>query len=77
MRKISGGNMILPRLKIEDYKGVYILTEKIKIDGERIDLLKLTNTDNALPELSGGYIVKSDKLTGGDVVPWRMPSYSV
>lgn len=60
----------------DDYKGVYILTEKIKIDGDRVDLVKLTNTDNAQPEISGGYIVKSDKLTGGDVVAWSMPSYS-
>ena len=60
----------------DDYKGVYILTEKIKIDGDRVDLVKLTNLDNAQPEISGGYIVKSDKLTGGDVVAWSMPSYS-
>uniref|UniRef100_UPI0040492C68 CotH kinase family protein n=1 Tax=Flavobacterium sp. TaxID=239 RepID=UPI0040492C68 len=60
----------------DDYKGLYILTEKIKIDGDRIDLVKLTNTDNAQPEISGGYIIKSDKLTGGDVVAWSMPSYS-
>jgi spore coat protein CotH len=58
-----------------DYKGVYILIEKIKIDSNRVNVVKLTTTDNAAPNVTGGYIVKADKTTGGDVVAWTMPNY--
>jgi hypothetical protein len=59
-----------------DYKGLYIFMEKLKIDSERINVVKMTNTDNAFPELTGGYVAKADKTTGGDPVSWRMESYS-
>lgn len=59
-----------------DYKGLYVFMEKLKIDSERINVAKMTNTDNAFPELSGGYVAKADKTTGGDPVSWIMESYS-
>ncbi|TNF45375.1 MAG: secretion system protein Por, partial [Bacteroidetes bacterium] len=59
-----------------DYKGLYIFMEKLKIDGNRINVVKMSNTDNAMPELTGGYITKADKTTGGDPVAWTMQSYS-
>ncbi|HPE75507.1 MAG TPA: CotH kinase family protein [Draconibacterium sp.] len=59
-----------------DYKGLYIFMEKLKIDSERINVAKMTNTNNSFPELSGGYVIKADKTTGGDPVSWRMESYS-
>jgi hypothetical protein len=59
-----------------DYKGLYIFMEKLKIDDERINIVKMNNTDNTLPELSGGYVTKADKTTGGDPVAWTMQSYS-
>jgi len=55
-----------------DYRGVYVLMEKIKRDSKRVNLLELANSDNILPNVSGGYIVKSDKTTGGDFVAWYM-----
>lgn len=58
-----------------DYKGLYMLQEKLKADDNRIDVLKIGKTDNTLPALSGGYISKADKLTGGDQVNWRMYSF--
>tara|TARA_B110000003_G_scaffold172618_1_gene172161 strand:- start:227 stop:2308 length:2082 start_codon:yes stop_codon:yes gene_type:complete len=70
-----------PRLKYievivnDDYKGVYILTEKIKRDSDRVNLKKIDDDDNNLPEITGGYIIKADKTTGGDVVAWTMPNY--
>ena len=57
-----------------DYKGVYILTEKIKIDSDRVDLKKLKTTDNETPNVTGGYIIKADKTTGGDNVAWTFPN---
>ena len=41
-----------------DYKGIYILEEKIKVSTHRVDLARLTAQQNAEPEISGGYIVK-------------------
>jgi hypothetical protein len=55
-----------------DYKGLYIFIEKLKIDDNRINIVKMTTTDNNLPEITGGYVTKCDKTTGGDPVAWRM-----
>ncbi|AWA28922.1 secretion system protein Por [Flavobacterium magnum] len=59
-----------------DYKGLYILQEKVKADGGRVDVTKITTSQNTLPNLSGGYITKCDKTTGGDPVAWTMPDYN-
>jgi|WetSurMetagenome_2_1015567.scaffolds.fasta_scaffold00047_60 hypothetical protein len=57
------------------YRGLYLLEEKIKWDNGRVDIMKLEPSENAQPELSGGYIVKADKTTGGDPVAWSMVSW--
>jgi hypothetical protein len=59
-----------------DYVGLYVLQEKIKPDSNRVDIFKILTTENSLPNLSGGYITKSDKTTGGDPVAWGMNSYA-
>lgn len=46
------------------YQGVYILMEKIKRDDGRVDIAKLKNSDTSGVDLTGGYIIKSDKITG-------------
>jgi len=48
------------------YEGVYLLTEKIKVDNNRVDIAKLTPEDIEGDELTGGYIVKLDKTNSGD-----------
>lgn len=58
-----------------DYRGLYLLQEKIKADSQRVNITKITTLQNTLPELSGGYITKSDKDTGGDPIAWTMASY--
>jgi hypothetical protein len=55
-----------------DYKGVYVLMEKIKRDGGRVNIFDMSPDDNLMPDLTGGYIVKADKTTGGDIVAWQM-----
>jgi len=45
-----------------DYKGVYILMEKIKKDENRVNIATLNPEDIAGDELTGGYIVKVDKI---------------
>lgn len=57
-----------------DYKGLYILQEKIKADDNRVNVTKITTDDNSIPGLTGGYITKADKTTGGDPVAWNMYS---
>lgn len=43
-----------------DYIGVYVLLERIKRDDNRVDIEKLTPTDNNTPNVNGGYIWKLD-----------------
>lgn len=58
------------------YVGLYILQEKIKADSNRVNIVKITTADTANPNLTGGYITKADKTTGGDPVAWSMSSYN-
>ena len=55
-----------------DYKGLYVFMEKIKVDKNRVNIQKLDETCNSIPEVTGGYITKADKTTGGDPVAWQM-----
>ncbi|QQR85861.1 MAG: CotH kinase family protein [Flavobacteriales bacterium] len=42
------------------YRGIYLFGEKIKRDGGRVDIAKLTDIDNAGDELTGGYILQQN-----------------
>ena len=44
-----------------DYRGIYVLMEKIKRDKRRVDIAKLKDSDISGDELTGGYIFKIDK----------------
>lgn len=55
-----------------DYKGLYVFQEKIKSNENRVNVLKIEATDNTLPNITGGYITKADKTTGGDPVAFWM-----
>jgi hypothetical protein len=46
----------------DDYKGVYTLMEKIKNDENRVDIATLKPEDISGDELTGGYIIKVDKI---------------
>ena len=48
-----------------EYKGVYVLMEKIKRDNNRVAIKKMDDDDNAGDSLTGGYIFKVDKE------PWK------
>lgn len=54
------------------YNGIYLLQEKIKQDDNRIDITEMVNTDNTTPNVTGGYIIKADKPTGGDPISFTM-----
>lgn len=45
----------------EDYRGVYMLTEKIKRDKNRVDIANLKEADISGEELTGGYLIQIDR----------------
>lgn len=57
-----------------DYRGIYILQEKLKADDERIDINKIGAFDNTDDLVTGGYLTKADKTEGDDFAAWNMPS---
>ena len=58
----------------DDYKGIYVLTEKIKRDKNRVDMAKLLPGDIAGDELTGGYLLRIDKTSGmPDYEYWKSP----
>ncbi|MFV0589997.1 MAG: CotH kinase family protein [Draconibacterium sp.] len=53
-----------------EYAGVYVLMEKIKRDKNRVNIAKLKEDDILGEDLTGGYIIKIDKLTGSGGDGW-------
>lgn len=56
-----------------DYQGVYMVTERIKRDKNRVNISKLKATDTAGDSLTGGYILKLDKTGGTPAPSWESP----
>ena len=54
------------KLTMGDYAGVYVFEEKIKRGKDRVDVAALSPADNNEPEVTGGYIIKKDRLDPGD-----------
>ncbi|MEM0962869.1 MAG: CotH kinase family protein [Bacteroidota bacterium] len=56
------------------YEGVYVLMEKIKRDGDRVDISRLRPDEIEGDDLTGGYIFKSDRPSGdAEVEGWVSP----
>jgi len=72
-----------PRTKLVEvvvndiYEGVYVFTEKIKRDKNRVDISKLDLDDNAGDSLTGGYIYKVDYWNSSNSWPanYDNPNY--
>lgn len=58
----GGGNLSYS----SDYVGVYTLMEKIKRDGDRVDVKKISASATTEPDVTGGYLWKKDRLDPGD-----------
>ena len=56
------------KISIDDYKGLFMLREKIKRGDNRVDIARLDASHNLEPKVSGGYIIKNDKEDTGDTV---------
>jgi hypothetical protein len=49
-----------------DYAGIYVVMEKIKLGPARVNITELLPTDETEPAITGGYIIKKDRLDPGD-----------
>jgi len=53
-----------------EYIGLYALSEKIKRDGDRVNIAKLKDSENSLPEVSGGYLMQTDRVSAENPAAW-------
>jgi hypothetical protein len=53
-----------------EYQGIYVLTEKIKRDKNRVNISKLASADTSGNNLTGGYIIKIDYADGSGTDFW-------
>ena len=53
-----------------DYIGLYALSEKIKRDGDRVNIAKLAVDENSYPEVTGGYLMQTDRPSDEDPEAW-------
>ena len=66
-------NMYASRTKLvelnvnDSYRGVYVFMEKLKRDSQRIAIEKLNESENSGEDLTGGYILKIDKVSGSNL----------
>lgn len=56
-----------------DYRGLYVMMEKIKRDKKRVNIAKLDTDDNAGDSLTGGYIFAVDKNIWAQDSGWKSP----
>ncbi|MFV2070010.1 MAG: CotH kinase family protein, partial [Pirellulales bacterium] len=60
-QNLDGGD-----LAVEDYRGVYVLMEKIKRGPDRVDITGLEPKDETEPAVSGGWMLKIDRKDPSD-----------
>ncbi len=54
-----------------EYMGLFVFFEKVKRDGERVDIAKLEPEEITGDDLTGGYLFKIDKSTGSGGDGWQ------
>ncbi|MEO5960941.1 MAG: CotH kinase family protein, partial [Opitutaceae bacterium] len=53
-------------LDLSDYAGIGVVTDRVKIGRDRIDIATLEPSDIAAPAITGGYVIKFDPLPDPD-----------
>ncbi|MEE3195393.1 MAG: CotH kinase family protein [Candidatus Neomarinimicrobiota bacterium] len=53
-----------------DYRGLYVMFEKIKRDNNRVNISKLEPEEVSDDDITGGYIIKVDKWDGENIGGW-------
>lgn len=57
-------------LDTADYAGIYVLSDRIRVEKGRVDIAEISPTDISAPAITGGYILKIDP-PDADEVSWR------
>jgi hypothetical protein len=57
----------------ENYRGVYMLTEKVKRDRNRVDIAELNPDEVSGDDLTGGYIIRIDRPDEYWISPYKSP----
>lgn len=57
-------------LDTSDYAGIYLITDRIRIEKGRVDIAELSASDVSAPAVTGGYILKIDP-PDADEISWR------
>jgi len=60
-----------------EYRGIYILMERLKRDKNRVNISSIKKTDVTGDALTGGYILKIDKTEGSASRSWTSPYTAV
>lgn len=55
----------------DEYRGVYVLMEKIKQGKSRVPISDLYPTENTGDDVTGGYLLKIDKSSGSPSTTWK------
>lgn len=55
------------KLSMSDYYGLVVVTERIRVDDNRVNIAKMNSSDNAPPDVTGGYLFSKDKINAGDL----------
>jgi hypothetical protein len=55
----------------DEYRGVYVLMEKIKQGKNRVPISDLYPTENSGDDVTGGYLLKIDKTSGSPSTSWK------
>ena len=55
----------------DEYRGVYVLMEKVKQGKNRVPISDLYPTENAGDDVTGGYLLKIDKSSGSPSTTWK------
>ena len=56
------------KLTADNYQGIYVLMERIRVAPNRLDIATLDPTDNAPPAVTGGYLFSKDKTNATDFI---------
>lgn len=62
----TGGN----DLDTSDYAGIYVVSDRIRVEKGRVDIAEISSTDISPPAVTGGYILKID-APDADELSWR------
>jgi hypothetical protein len=57
-------------LDTSDYAGIYVVSDRIRVEKGRVDIAEISPTDISVPAITGGYVLKIDP-PDADEVSWR------